>query len=254
MVATLVVVTLVLVWAGEDVFAADDETVGGVVEAPSDTVGLVVATVLGLEFEGLACTVVTVVAVVAAVGLGVEVGFEAVAELVAVAETFWVAAGADITVAGVDVVDERGKFFTAVVPVGTGFTVVVVSAGVTLTVSDFTLEAVAVVAGTDAGTSVGEDKAVDGVVAADVATVVVLAGSGPVVFTFTETEGFGSTGAVEAVETTSVDLAAGRVDVMVLAGVSGVVVVGVAVTGMAAGVESATEDEEETWVDAVSRL
>lgn len=253
MVGTLVVVTLVLAWAGEDgtVFAADDETgnTGGVVEA---LVGLAVGAVLGLvEFGGLAWTVLTVVVmVVAAVGEDFEVCFgEAVAGQVAVAETFWVAAGAGVTVAGAEAC---GKSFTAVVLAGTDFTVVV-TAGVTL--FDITLVAVVIaVAGTDVGTTLtamAEDDTVDGVVAAGVATVVVLAESGPVVFTVVETEGFGSTGALEAVETTSVGFTPGRVEVTVLAGGSGVVVVGVAVTEIVADVESVTEDAGETWVDGV---
>ncbi len=253
MVGTLVVVTLVLAWAGEvgTVFAADEPVnTGGVVEA------LVGGAVLGLvEFDGLARTVFTV----AAVGEDVEVCFgEAVTGQVAVAETFWVTAGAEVTVTGVDVEDDRakacGKSVTAVLA-GTDFTVVV-TAGVTL--FDITLVAVViVVAGTDVGTTLtamAEDDTVDGVVPAGVATVVILAESGPLVFTVVETEGFGSTGTLEAVETTSVGFTPGRVEMIVLSGGDVVVVVGVAVTGIGADVESVTEDAEETWVDDVSRL
>lgn len=216
MVGTLVVVTLVFAWAGEDgaVFAADVETAttGGAVL--SDMVELALGTLLGLvEFDGPASTVVVLVVV----GEDDEVGFGKAAEgLVAVAETFWVAAGVDVTVGGVevatdgaDVEDDRveacGKSFTAVVLVWTIFTVVV-TAGVTFTVFDVTLGAVVTavtdVVVTDAGTALtamGGDDTVDGVVAAGVITVVVLAESGPVVFTVVETEGFGSTLALEAV-------------------------------------------------------
>lgn len=80
------------------------------------------------------------------------------------------------------------------------------------------------------------------------ATVMVLAESGPVVFTVVETEGFGSTGALEAVQTSSVGFTPGIVDVTELEGGSEAAVVGVAVTGILAG------DAEETWVDAMSGL
>lgn len=221
-------------------------------------------TVLGpVEFGGLAFTVA--VMDVAVVGEDVVVSFgEAVGGLVA--ETFWVAAVVDVTVAGAevttawtDVEDDRveacGKSFTAVVLVGTDFTVVV-TAGVTLTVFVITLAAFVIV-GTDVGAAlmaIGDDDRVDEVVAAGVATVVVLAESGPVVFTVVETEGFGSTGPLEAVETTSVGFTPGRVDVTVLAGGNWVVIVGVAGAETMVEVESVTEDAEETWVDAVSRL
>lgn len=48
---TLVVVTLVLAWAGEDGTAAGEDTVvtGGVVEPLSDVVRLAVGAVLGLD-------------------------------------------------------------------------------------------------------------------------------------------------------------------------------------------------------------
>lgn len=132
MVAALVVVALVLAWAGKDgtVFAADDETVtDGAVEA--DMVGLAVETVLALVgFDGLAWNVLTVVTVVAVVEEDAKVG-EAVAGLVAVAETFWVAAGVEVTVAGADVtaggVDADEDVFditlVAVVIVGAGIDV-----------------------------------------------------------------------------------------------------------------------------------
>lgn len=186
-------------------------------------------------------------------GGDVEVGFgEAVAELDDVAET-WEAAGADVTVSGVDVAGGRveacGKSFTAVVlDVVTAFTVVV-TAGVALTVFDIMVVGVAIaVAGTDVGTSstAVADDTLDVVVAADVATEMVLAESGPVVFTVVETEGFGSTGVLEAVETTSVGFTPARVEETVLAGGDGAVVVGDPVTGCV------TEDAEETWVDSVS--
>lgn len=186
-------------------------------------------------------------------GGDVEVGFgEAVAELDDVAET-WEAAGADVTVSGVDVAGGRveacGKSFTAVVlDVVTSFTVVV-TAGVALTVFDIMVVGVAIaVAGTDVGTSstAVADDTLDVVVAADVATEMVLAESGPVVFTVVETEGFGSTGALGAVETTSVGFTPARVEETVLAGGDGAVVVGDPVTGCV------TEDAEETWVDSVS--
>lgn len=186
-------------------------------------------------------------------GGDVEVGFgEAVAELDDVAETRE-AAGADVTVSGVDVAGGRveacGKSFTAVVlDVVTAFTVVV-TAGVALTVFDIMVVGVAIaVAGTDVGTSstAVADDTLDVVVAADVATEMVLAESGPVVFTVVETEGFGSTGALGAVETTSVGFTPARVEETVLAGGDGAVVVGDPVTGCV------TEDAEETWVDSVS--
>lgn len=186
-------------------------------------------------------------------GGDVEVGFgEAVAELDDVAETRE-AAGADVTVSGVDVAGGRveacGKSFTAVVlDVVTAFTVVV-TAGVALTVFDIMVVGVAIaVAGTDVGTSstAVADDTLDVVVAADVATEMVLAESGPVVFTVVETEGFGSTGVLEAVETTSVGFTPARVEETVLAGGDGAVVVGDPVTGCV------TEDAEETWVDSVS--
>lgn len=186
-------------------------------------------------------------------GGDVEVGFgKAVAELDDVAET-WEAAGADVTVSGVDVAGGRveacGKSFTAVVlDVVTAFTVVV-TAGVALTVFDIMVVGVAIaVAGTDVGTSstAVADDTLDVVVAADVATEMVLAESGPVVFTVVETEGFGSTGALGAVETTSVGFTPARVEETVLAGGDGAVVVGDPVTGCV------TEDAEETWVDSVS--
>lgn len=186
-------------------------------------------------------------------GGDVEVGFgEAVAELDDVAET-WEAAGADVTVSGVDVAGGRveacGKSFTAVVlDVVTAFTVVV-TAGVALTVFDIMVVGVVIaVAGTDVGTSstAVADDTLDVVVAADVATEMVLAESGPVVFTVVETEGFGSTGALGAVETTSVGFTPARVEETVLAGGDGAVVVGDPVTGCV------TEDAEETWVDSVS--
>lgn len=158
------------------------------------------------------------------------------------------AAGAEVTVAVVDVVDGNGKSFTAVVSVGTDFTVVV-TAGVTLTVSDTMLVADAiVVAGTLTATA--EDDTVDGVVAAAVATVVVLAESSPVVFAVVETGGFVSTGAV----CVGVGFTAERVDVTVLAGGGGVGVVGAAVTGIVADMESVIEGAEETWVDLLSGL
>lgn len=259
---TLVVFTSVLPWAGEDVtvFAADEEAAGagGAVQVLSDMAGLA-ATVLGLvESDGLAFSVVVIV--VAVVGEDAEVGFgEAVSGLVAVAETFW-GAGVDVTVgeaevatSGADVEDDRAEVsFTAVVSVGTGLTVVV-TAGVTFTVFDVTFGAAGTaVAATDAGTALtatGGDDTADGAVAAGVAAVVLLAESGPGVFTGVETEGFGSVGALEAV---CVGFTPGGVDVTVLAGGSGVVVVGVAVT--AADVVSVTEDAEETWVNAVSKL
>lgn len=94
---------------------------------------------------------------------------------------------------------------------------VVVTVGVPLTVSDVKL--IAVVAGTDVGTALtATADTQDGVVAASVAAVVVLAESGPVVFTVVETKGFGSTGALEAVETTSVGFTPGRVDATVTTG------------------------------------
>lgn len=186
-------------------------------------------------------------------GEDAEVGFgEAVAELDKVGET-WEAAGADVTVAGVDVAGGRaeacGKSFTAVIlGVVTAFTVVV-TAGVALAFFDIMVVGVVIaVVGTDVGTAstAMADDTLDVVLAADVATEVVLAESGAVVFTVVETEGFGSTGALEAVETTSVGFTPGRVEETVLAGGNGVVVVGVPVTGCV------TEDAEETWVDSVS--
>lgn len=236
----MVAVTLVLAWFGEDatVLAADTETVvtDGVVEA--DMVGLAVGTVLELVRLDRTVFTVVVVTVVAVVGEDVEV---------AEAETFWVAAGAEVTIAGVDVDDRAeacGKSFTAVVLVVTDFTVVV-TAGATLTVFDITLEVI-VASGTDAGaalTAMSEDDTVD-VVAAGVVL------CGPVDFTVVETEGFGSTGALEAVETTSVGCTPVGVDVTVLAGGKGVVVVGVAVAGIIADGETG----QDTWVDAGSAL
>lgn len=205
MFVTLAVVTLVLASAGEDgtVFAADDETVAtdGTVEM-SDMVALAVGTVLGLVFDGAAFTVVKVVVVV-----GVDVvGFgEAVGGLVA--ETFWVSAGAEVTVVGVDVtvagVDDIqdkaeacGKSFKAAVLAGTDLAAVV-TAGVTLTVFDKAFVAiVADVAGTDVETALtarGDDETVDGVGAAGVEAAAILAESGSVVFKVVETEGFGFT-------------------------------------------------------------
>lgn len=260
MFVTLAAVTLVLASAGEDVtvFAADDETVatGGAVEV-SGMVALAVGTVLGLVFDGVAFTVVKVVAVV-----GVDVvGFgEAVGGLVAVAETFWVSAGAEVTVVGVDVtvaevddIEDKaeacGKSFPAAVLAGTDFAVVV-TAGVTLTIFDKAFVAVVTeVAGTDVETALtakGDDETVDGVGAAGVEAAAVLAESGSVVFKVVETEGFGLTGALEAAGTTGVGFTLGGTDVTVLAGSNGVVVVGVAVTGIVADVE--TEDAEETWL------
>lgn len=99
----MVVVTLVLASAGEDgtVFEADDETAatGGVADM-CGMVGLAAGTVLGLVFDEVAFTVVTVVAVV---GVDVEVGFgEDVVGLVAIAETSWVSAEVEDTVAGAE--------------------------------------------------------------------------------------------------------------------------------------------------------
>lgn len=263
LVGTLVVVTLVPAWAGEG-DEADDATGGGV-EALSDVVGLAVRTGLGLvEFDELDFTVVVLVV---AVGGEDEVGFgETVGGLVAVTETFWGAAGvgvtvagAGVTVAGVGFSDDRaeacGKSVTAVALVGADLAVVV-TAGVTVSVFDVTLVAVViVVAGTDGGTAltaVGDDDEADG----GVATVVVLAESGPIVFTVVDNDGFGSAGALEAVENTSVCFTPWRVDVdvTVLESGSGTVVVGVAVTETVADVESVIGDVEEAWVDALSRL
>lgn len=121
-----------------------------------------------------------------------------------------------------------------------------VTAGVALTVSDIMVVGVVMaVAGTDVGTAstAVADDTVDVGVAAGVATEVVLAESGPVVFTVVETEDFGSTGVLEA---TSVGFTPGRVEETVLAGGNGVVVVVVPLTGCV------TEDAEETWVDSSS--
>lgn len=116
----------------------------------------------------------------------------------------------------------------------------VVIDGVTFTVSDKVLVAVVTdVAGTDVETTLmarGHDEQVDGLVATGVEAVVVLAESGSVVVTVWETEGFGSTGAWEVVETTGVGFTLGGVDVTVLTGGNGVVVVGLTVTGLAADV------------------
>lgn len=102
----MVVVTLVLASAGEDgtVSEVDDETVatGGVVGV-CDMVGLAVETLFGLVFDEVAFTVVVV-----AVGEDVEVGFgEDVAGPVARAETLWVSADVEDTVAGAE--DTAGR-------------------------------------------------------------------------------------------------------------------------------------------------
>lgn len=253
-VGALVVVTLVFASPGGDetVFAADAEAVAtdGVVDVLSDMVGLAAgATLEPFEFESFAVVGV----VVAVVGEDVEVGTgEAVGGLVAVA-------GVDVAVAWVKVTtaaEAFGKSFTTAVFPGTDLTLVV-TAGESLTVFEITsVAAVVVVSGTDAGaalTATGDEDAVDEVVAAVVATVVVLAVLSPVVFRVVETGGFDSTGVSEAVETISVGFTT-EADVSVPAGSRGVVSVMVVATVTAAAVESVTEDAEETWVDAVSGL
>lgn len=109
------------------------------------------------------------------------------------AETFWAAARldvpvawADVTIAGdeaeVDGAGVSGKSFTTALLPGVNLTVVV-NTGELFTVFDITSVAavsVVVVAGTNvrtALTATGDEDAVDGVVAAGVATVVVLAES-----------------------------------------------------------------------------
>ncbi len=181
--------------------------------------------VLGFsEFVGEAFTVVIVAAVV---GEDVEAGIgEAVGGLVAVVETFWVAAGldvpvswAEVTIAWVEAADGRaeacGKSFATLVLTA------VVTVGVTLSVFDIMLAvAVIVVAGTDVETALtpmGDEDAVAEVVAAGAATVEFLAELCPFVLTVAETEGSDSTGALESVEIISVG-STPKVDVSVLAG------------------------------------
>lgn len=258
-VGALVVVTLVFASAGGDetVFAADEETVAtdGVVDVLSDMVGLAA---LGLfEFESFA-----VVGVVVAVeGEDVEVGTgEAVGGLAAVAGVDVAVAWAKVTTAGGDAEADRaeafGKSFTTAGLPGTDLTLVV-TAGESLTVFEVTsVAAVIVVSGINVGsalTATADEDAVDEVIAAVVATVVVLAELCPVVFRVVETGGFDPTGVSEAVETTSVGFTT-EADVSVPAGSRGVVSVMVVATVTVAAVESVTEDAEETWVDAVSGL
>lgn len=251
-VGALVGVTLVLASAGGDetVFAADEETVAtdGVVDVLSDMVELVAGAALGpFEFESFAVGGV----VVAVVGEDVEVG---IGGLVAEAGVDVAVAWDKVTTAGEDAEAERAEafgksFITAVLP-GTDLTLVV-TAGESFTVFEITsVAAVIVVSGTDVGTALtatGDEDAVDEVVAAVVATVVVLAELCPVVFRVVET------GVSEAVETASVGFTT-EADVSVPAGSRGVVSVIVVATVTVAKGESVTEDAEETWVDAVSGL
>lgn len=193
-----------------------------------------VIVVVGVDFNGSACTAFTGVAVV-------EAGAEA-----------WVDVAFDgVEVAVVDAgLDDFGKSFTTAVVFG------IVTAGI---VTGFDVRD----AGAPSTDWVDDDDvveveiAVTMVVAAGLATEVFLADSGPPspggigvgVFTVVETEDFGSTGVLEAVETTSVGFVIeGEEEKMavVVGGGDGVGILRVV------GARFVMGGVDKTWIDGVS--
>lgn len=141
----------------------------------------------------------------------------------------------EVKAAVADVAGICDEAFAAVVVVS-DFTVVV-TAGASFAIFDTVVVAVVVVVvGSVDGGAAGDTAG--GVEATGVATVVVLAESGPVVLTVVDREEFGSTATSEAAETTSVGFTPAGVDDTVLAGGDGVV----AVTRVVAHVDRQTED------------
>lgn len=198
-------------------------------------------------------TVVAVLFVAAAVGdeaAGLTedvVGLDMVAEMVAVGV---VVVGAAAVVGRAEA---AGMFVTTVVlGTETVFTVEV-AAGVRFNVVATVVAAVVIVVeGADIGTVltvVTEDGAghgLEGVVGADVATVVVLTGSGTAVFTVAGAIG------LEAVETVSVGFGDGTAVGTVVVGGAGAVVVCVSGIGTGAGMGRGMESAKETWADGVA--
>lgn len=253
----LVVVTIIFSWAEEAgavftaavatvVRGADVAGVEGVVwvsvgdKLELSSAFFCAAVVVIVESEGFAWAVfIAVVAVEDA-----EVGFD-----VAEAGLGKLGTGVEITVDEEDVaggVRACGQSFAALVVVSVF--AVVVTAGVTLTVSDTVVVAVViVVAGANVRTALtGMVGGAVGVAATGAATHT--AQSGPVAFTLVQVEVFVSTSAVEATSVGGFESGRGG-DMVVLAAGGGVVVVRVPVTGTLV-----EEDAEETWVDAVSEL
>lgn len=157
------------------------------------------------------------------------------------AKTFWVSATVEVAVAALDVEDNKEEACTKSFPAVVLSGVVVVTAGAIPAVADTESVAVATDVAATLVETVLEDETVECVGAAGVEDLVE---SGSVVFTIVETDDSGSTGSGGAEETTGDGLTPGGADVTGMACGHKVVVMGGAVTGIAA--------EVETWLSTVA--
>lgn len=241
---------------GADVKDGFGEAEGRIVAVAFSTTAEADVTVAGTEVEGRSGENIDGFAAAAeAVWVSAKVGVKVVGADVNigfdkpfgghVAKTFWVSATVEVAVAALDVEDNKEeactKSFPPVVLSGSALAVVVVTAGAIPPVANTESVAVATDVAATLVETVLEDETVECVIAAGVEALVE---SGSVVFTIVETDDSGSTGGGEAAETTGVGLTPGGADVTGMACGHEVVVVGVAVTGIAADVE--------TWLPTVA--